>query len=94
MPASFTVIEIKGSLGKQKLKLTYLYTAESVRMRMRTVVKFLNHLLPQSYWSIMVLFTFCGFFSRTELLFLGAQWASSPSGRKVIFHQDYGFMIG
>ena len=95
MPASFTVIEIKGSLGKQKLKLTYLYTAKSVRMRMRMriVVKFLNHLLPQSYWSIMVLFTFGGFFSRTELLFLGAQWASSPSGRKVIFHQDYGFMI-
>ena len=60
MPASFTAIEIKGSLGKQKLKLTYLYTAESVRMR--TVLKFLNHLLPQSYWSIMVLFTFCEFF--------------------------------
>ena len=52
MPTSFTVIEIRGNLGKHKLKLTYHFAFEPVRMR--TVVKFLNHLLPQSCWSIMV----------------------------------------
>ena len=54
MPAGVTVIEIGGNLGKHKLKLTYLFAVESVRMRI--VEKFLNHLLPQSCWFIMVLF--------------------------------------
>ena len=45
--ANFNILGIIGGLEKHKLKPTCSFAFESARMRI--VLKFLDHLLPQSY---------------------------------------------